>query len=273
MTYSNQNKLETKEITSKLNLLQKIKERGTLKVGYNSQMEPFYYFNQYHQLVGFEVTLVYSLAQSLDVGIDWVPFKFNDLISGLNENQFDIAIGGIFVSNELLLKANVAHPYYQSKIALIVRKEQEQQYSSVKSIRNLKSLNIVVINDPALINIVKHSFPKAKLTIVEKYDKLAFKKLNNKEFDALVWSEVQARIWSYGHPGYTYITPDGFNQTLLFSLVLPENQNHLLKYINFWLSMQSDSGMFKREILHWIYGHPHTEDQYRWNLIDELFSK
>lgn len=56
-------------------LLERIRRRDAIRVGYNEDKLPFAYFNGSGHLVGFDVNMAHALARDLGVRIEFVPFE------------------------------------------------------------------------------------------------------------------------------------------------------------------------------------------------------
>ena len=54
-------------------VLESIRERGVLRVGYMSDSLPFAFFNAKGELVGFDVELAHHLARELGVTLEFLP--------------------------------------------------------------------------------------------------------------------------------------------------------------------------------------------------------
>jgi len=253
------------------NRLTSIQKNGYIRVGYNASMLPFCYFNEKRHLVGFDVALIYRIAQNLKVDIKWVPFEFNNLIKDINSNRFDIAIGGIYLTHYRTKHVEFSDPYFQSHLTLIIRQSEVSRFSSVASINKGKNIRIVSFDDPILLPIVKHNFPNAKIVLVKKYTASVFQRLVSGEVDAIVWSKPQAKVWSYGFPSLTYTVPQKFDHLVLFSFLLPKGESYFKHYINYTLKELSSDGFINKQKNYWIYSHPRSEKISKWNLIDWLY--
>lgn len=80
--------------------LDRIKRTGVLRVGYNVFPIPFCYLNNNGELVGYDIAFAYELARSLNVKLVLIPFTWNNLVEDLKASRFDIAMAGIYVTNE-----------------------------------------------------------------------------------------------------------------------------------------------------------------------------
>jgi Na+/H+-dicarboxylate symporter len=70
--------------------LERIRLRGTLRVGYDAGNVPFSFFNADGELVGLDVELAQHLAEALGVEVEFVPIGWRDLPEMLAGNVIDV---------------------------------------------------------------------------------------------------------------------------------------------------------------------------------------
>ena len=79
--------------------IRQIRERGVLRVGYNSNNVPFAFFNGKGELVGYDVEMAYDLARTLNVSrIEFVPITGTTLAESLDSGYCDIVMSAVVVN-------------------------------------------------------------------------------------------------------------------------------------------------------------------------------
>jgi ABC-type amino acid transport substrate-binding protein len=169
--------------------LGRIQRSGVLRVGYNPDVIPFSYSNSNGDLVGFDIAYVHRLARDLDVKIELIPFEWQQLMQGLKNHRFDMAVSGIYVTDRRLQNLLVSEPYYQSPIALIVQTDAVDRFLSRDSIRQQPDLTMGVFDDPVLEPLLKRLFPNSRIEVTPGYEHLA----EHKEIVAAIWTFEQAK--------------------------------------------------------------------------------
>ena len=109
-----------KEVINPKNPLKSIIKRGKLRVGYHPENLPFSFVNDNGDLVGFDAELMLMLARELKVEIEFIEWDYETVVKDLNQGKFDIAIGGLIVNPERLVKANFSNPYLNMTTAVVV---------------------------------------------------------------------------------------------------------------------------------------------------------
>ena len=99
-------------------VLNRIQSNGILRVGINPNVMPFAYENNEGRLVGYDVEMMYRLAQSMNVELEFIPFSWQSVTEDLTGNNFDIAIGGIYITDRRLKTVAVSDPLLRKSAGL-----------------------------------------------------------------------------------------------------------------------------------------------------------
>ncbi|MGH7065504.1 MAG: cation:dicarboxylate symporter family transporter, partial [Stellaceae bacterium] len=250
--------------------LSAIQHSGVLRVGYNPNVIPFSYENADGDLVGFDIAYAYQLASDLDVTLALIPYSWTDLSDDLIQRRFDVAVGGIYVTDERLQRLAVSRSYFQSPMALIVRSERAGEFLDRKAIRAMPRLRLAVFDDPVLVPMVRRLFPGAAITMVPNYQDLP---AIMDRIDGAVWTLEQAGAWAAAHPGFTAVAPADTGSPMLFAYLLPPGADRLRQYLDQWLELKEGDGFHAAQHAYWIDGKPRARRRPRWNLLDALFPK
>lgn len=82
------------------NLLNQVKERGTLRVGLEGTYPPFSYQGDDGKLTGFEVDFANELAKHLGVKADLKPTKWDGMLASLDSKRIDVVINQVTISDQ-----------------------------------------------------------------------------------------------------------------------------------------------------------------------------
>jgi len=246
-----------------------IRERGVLRVGYGYDVVPFSYFNATGDLVGFDVSYAYRLANDLHVDLEFVPVVWKDLSEDLTRHAYDIVMAGAYVTDERLQHLQVTRPYFASPLALIVRSDRAEQFLRYDEIAAMEGLVLGVFDDPVLLPLLKHLFPSARIVTLGSYDELP----DHPEIAAAIWSLDQARSWAAGHPGFTAVEPTDMGPPLVFSYLLPPSSIDVARFLDLWLVIHEKNGFHDDQVDYWINGEDIDHGKPRWNLLDYLMQK
>lgn len=104
------------------NLLQQVKQRGTLIVGLEGTYPPFSFQGEDGKLTGFEVDFANALAQHLGVKAKLNPTKWDGMLASLDSKRIDVVINQVTLSDERKKKYDFSTPYTVSGIQALVKK-------------------------------------------------------------------------------------------------------------------------------------------------------
>ncbi|MEI2264039.1 cystine ABC transporter substrate-binding protein [Erwinia sp. CGal63] len=103
------------------NLLNKVKERGTLLVGLEGTYPPFSFQDENGKLAGFEVDFANALAQHLGVKASLKPTKWDGMLASLDSKRIDVVINQVTISDERKKKYDFSTPYTVSGIQALTK--------------------------------------------------------------------------------------------------------------------------------------------------------
>ena len=116
-------------------VLQSIRERGVLRVGYMPDALPFAFFNTKGDLVGLDVELAHRLASELGVGLEFVPVDRERLAEELSSNCCDIVMAGVAVTTLRAAQVLFSATYLDETLAFVVPDHSRELFSSWDDIR------------------------------------------------------------------------------------------------------------------------------------------
>ncbi|AZL86588.1 amino acid ABC transporter substrate-binding protein [Aliivibrio logei] len=176
----------------------KIKERGTLKVGL-STFVPWAMRDTQGNLIGFEVDVAKRLAKDSGLDIVFIPTAWDGIIPSLISGKFDVIIGGLTITDERAKSVLFTTPYSHSGVQVAANKKLTEGFTREQF--NSRRVKIAVRRGAVTVAAVRESFPKAKVLQFDD-DAQAFQEVLNgnahavaastpkPEFDAIKYSDV-----------------------------------------------------------------------------------
>ena len=104
------------------NLLNKVKDRGTLLVGLEGTYPPFSFQDESGKLTGFEVEFAEQLAQHLGVKASLKPTKWDGMLASLDSKRIDVVINQVTISDDRKKKYDFSTPYTVSGVQALIMK-------------------------------------------------------------------------------------------------------------------------------------------------------
>ena len=244
--------------------MDRIRRTGRLRVGFGPHVIPFSYFNATGDLVGYDIAFAYALAHDLGVDLELIPIpNWATLNDDLKAGRYDLALGGVYVTDERLQALTVSKAYLQSQLALIVRSDKAQRFVNGPHIKRENGLKIAIFKSDILEPMARTLFPQAEVVVVPDYDAL----LRDESIDAALWTLEQARAWAAANPGFSAVVPTEFGAPLLIAYLMPPNSSEFANFLNQWLDLQTANGFEQRMKEYWLEGKPRVDQQPRWSII------
>ena len=244
-----------------------IKNKGVLRVGYNSNCIPFVFFNKKGSLVGYDIQMAYDLAQFLNVSrIEFVPITGADLISDyLDRGACDIVMSSVTVTPERLDEMKFTDSYMTVHMAFVIKDERKKEFLKLDKVRKMDDLRIAVLNNTAFVEVVPMLFPRAKIVKVNSI----WDFFENENADALFTSAEEGYAMTLTYPFYdvAIFEPNNSYKVLYAYPVAKNSSETFLLLLNYWIKMERDYGELDSKYDYWILGKVPRENESRWSVL------
>src|SRR5262249_48013200 len=157
--------------------------------------------------------------------------------------RFDVAMAGIYVTDERLKTLTVSHAYYHSPVALIVRADRASEFLTRSAILAMPHLRLAVFDDPVLVPMLHRLFPGAAVELVHDYTVLPS---IADRINGALWTLQQAAAFAAAHSGFTAVQPDGMGSPILFAYLMPPGADGFRQYLDQWLELKANDGFEDR---------------------------
>jgi proton glutamate symport protein len=246
-------------------VLARIQRSGELRVGYDDHIVPFCYRNSAGELVGYDVAYAYQLARDLNVRLSFVPLEWGHLASDLKAGRFDIAMAGVYVTDERLLDLRVSTPYFQSPLALFMPRERASGFRTRSEVLQRTGLKIGVFDSPVLTPRLKRTFPNAEIVTTPQYSSRTLPDFGT--MDAALWTLVQAKALAASNPDLIALAPSDAGNPYLFAYTMPPEAEEFAQFVNYWLELKKADGFERRQREYWIDLVPAAAYAPRWSIL------
>ncbi len=262
-------KLPDKYFPAVNNRLQAIRKNGVLRVGYNSNVMPFAFFNSRRELIGFDIEMANMLAHELGCRrVEFYPVSYDNLSAPLNNNQVDIIMSEVSITEKRLGTMSFSRHYMELSMALVVPDYLKEKLMEDPEYIDSKEFTIAAMVG-ADYDRLGHVGLKGKRIGLTRYEDFFRGKV---KADALLMTAEKGSAWTILYPDYGLFIP-GKQYKDLIAYALPLDDLLFLEYVNFWLTLKKINGDIDRLYEYWIRGVNVTPRLPRWCILDNVILK
>ena len=250
------------------NVLERIKNRKVLRVGYNASNLPFCFFNIKGDLVGYDVQMAYELAQFLDISqVEFVPIKEEKLNTYLNDGYCDIIMSRIWITRQLLDDMDFTSPYIKVHMSVVVPDWRKEEFENLDEIQVMKNLSIAVTDEAKGFEMAQKIFPSANIVKIGSYEEF----FTGNKADALFISAEAGYPLTLLYPKYDVVIfkpADVYKSSYAYPIAL--NNESFLKMLNYWINMENEYGGLSAKYDHWVLGKSAAAQEPRWCIAKDV---
>lgn len=226
----------------------KIKDRGTLKVGL-STFVPWAMRNKQGDLIGFEVDVAKRLAKDSGLNIEFIPTAWDGIIPSLISGKFDVIIGGLTITDERSKSVLFTIPYSHSGVQIAANKKMAEGFTREQF--NSRRVKFAARRGSVTVAAIKAHFPKAKVLQFDD-DAQAFQEVLNGNAHAVAASTPKPEFDSIKYSDILYLP---FEERLsqgneAFAVRLGEEDKKA--YFDEWIKARTEDGWLKERYDYWF---------------------
>jgi Na+/H+-dicarboxylate symporter len=246
--------------------LDRIRERGTIRVGYLTENLPFSYVNADKAVVGFDVEMAHQLAIDLDATLELVPFDHPENIAHhLAQDHCDLIMSGIPASPSQFLEVAFTRSYIELTPALVVPDHIRNEVDTLDELLRAKDLRLGVVKNETVIRLVERRLPTAEAIQIARV--ATFFEAETPPADGLIISAEAGSAWTLIYPEFQVVLP--FREVTAWPLgyATAPGDDEFLRFLDLWVDLKRDEGFVSRLRDHWILGRTAVPRSPRWSVI------
>ena len=212
-----------------------------LKIGTCGDYKPVTFLNKTTgKYEGLEIELIEIYAKEKNYSIEYIRTTWPNLMNDTLENKFDLAIGGITITENRLQNCIMSIGYLKTGKTFLMRKEDTDKY---KSISDVNKKNVRVMINPGGTN---EKFARANLSnaniIIYDINEEIPEKISKNEADIMVTEVMEGLIYSKEIDNLDvplYQNPFTDND---IGILMRKDNIILMNEINEWLKKKIEDG-------------------------------
>jgi Na+/H+-dicarboxylate symporter/ABC-type amino acid transport substrate-binding protein len=251
-------------------VLDRVRERGTLRVGYLADSLPFAFINGEGTLVGFDVEMAHQFARDLGVSLELVPVDREPLFETLSASTCDLVMSGMALTARRALGVLHSAPYLDETMAFVVLDRHRENFLRWDEVRARKSLRLGVPNAPYYVAKVKAELPSATVVPLANLDDIFTPR--TPPLDASIATAERGAAYTLLHPEYSVVVPQPRLLKVPLAYLIADRDEPLATVVNAWIDLKRKDGTIDELFEHWVLGRQVGVRQPRWSLLDQLLS-
>lgn len=250
-------------------LLQTVRDRGRLRVGFIPQQRPYSHVNARGQLVGFDVEMAHDLGRVLGVPVDFVQVPRENLAEVLNGDRVDLVMSGYVVTAQRSSQMVFSETYLDETLAFIVPDYRRADFSDAGWVREQRGLRLAVPGLPFFHVVVRREFPNATIVpmpLGAAADPLA----SGLEVDAIVYTAERGSFLTLLHPAFSVVVPHPLDIRVTLAYPVARHDVEAARFISSWIEIKRKDGTIKALFDHWILGSDTKVKKRRWSVLGDV---
>jgi Na+/H+-dicarboxylate symporter len=249
-------------------VLEAIRSRGRLRVGYLPRALPFAFFNERDELVGYDVELAHHLAGELRVDLEFVPVDRNGLDEDLASGYCDIVMSGVPVTTDRASRTLMSTAYLDETLAFVVPDATRDQFATWEGMRSRGAITIAVPDLPYYVEKLRLLLPKAVLRRMDDVSDVFASR--SPDVDGVALPAERGSAWTLIHPAYTVVVPAPGVVKIPLAYAIAQQDRRFGELVNTWIELKRKDGTLDELYQYWILGRDRAARPTRWSIIRDV---
>lgn len=229
--------------------LQEILSGGVLKVGTTGDWNPMSVRDPAtNSYVGYDIDVMTELATDLGVELEFVPTDWKTLVNGVVAGNYHMT-GSASISPARMKAAGFSDSYISVEIYPFTTEDKVDRFSGWDSI-NSADVKVATTLGTTFEKLVKDWFPDAEVTVVEAPAR-GYQEVLSGRSDVFITSNIEGSTLVSKFPNLRQIETDGPRAPSPIAMLLPQDDQVWINYVNSWIELKKAQGFFDRTAEKW----------------------
>jgi cyclohexadienyl dehydratase len=217
---------------------------GALRIGTSGDYTPFSFRGSDGKLQGFDVAVARKLAADLQRPVEFIPFRWPELLPRLRAGEFDIAMSGVTARTDRAVHLLFTRPYAVTGAVAVIRSNERQEFESLNDL-NRPQVRVLVNRGGHLERVARRHLPHADIRTVDANQELAGL-LSSGVAAAAISEQFEASTWQ---GSFALIGPFTRDRK---AYALPVQRDSLRRRVDAWLAAREADGSLNALRRRWL---------------------
>jgi ABC-type amino acid transport substrate-binding protein len=247
-------------------VLDRIRARRTLRVGYFPDSLPYAFFNARGELVGFDVEMAHQLARDLAVRLELVPVP--RVPGPVDAASCDVVMSGIAIMADRAMDVLYSASYQSETMAFVVPDHRRSAFATWDNVRAMRKIRLGVPRAPYYIRKLRDELPDAEIVPFDAFEAMLSRE--DPSIAAFVATAERGSAYTLRHPEFSVVVPKPRPLAVPLAYIIAGRDEALAQVVNAWVDLKKKDGTIERLFAHWILGRDATPHRRRWSILDDV---
>ncbi len=248
-------------------VLDGVRSRGRIRVGFVAGQMPYSHFNSLGQLVGLDVEMAHALARELGVALEFAPVERDHLEEPLEAGRVDVVMAGVALTTRRAARMEYSMPYLDETVAFIVPDHRRAEFSEAARVRAIPGLRLGVPDLPNFEQLAQREFPAARIVKVPLADASGYLDGRGEPLDALLVTAERGSFLTLLHPAFSVAVPHPLQIRVPLAYPVARRDAEMARFLSQWIDLKRKDGTLPALYDHWILGRGAKARRPRWSIF------
>jgi proton glutamate symport protein len=245
--------------------LARVRERGSLRVGYFENALPFVFRNTRGEMVGFDVEMAHLLARELGVRLVLVRIERTGAADALRLGVCDVVMSGVAVTPGASIDVRFSTTLGDLTLAFVVPDHLRRRFTRWATIGSGEDLTLAVSATGYYERLLAQLLPRARIVRVP--SPRAFFRGEHPEAEAFVTAAENGSAWTLVYPRFSVAVPQPDPIAIPMAYPMPRQEPELADYVDAFVELKRKDGTLRTLARYWFEGQSPSERRVRWSVI------
>ncbi len=239
------------DMHAQTSLLDRILERGEIRIGTTGDYRPFTYLNpETGHYEGMDIDAAHMLGEALGVRVRFVATTWSNLSQDTMHDRFDLAMGGVTRTLERQKILALTDPYLTIGKSPLIRKADRDRFTGLQDI-DRSGIRIGVNRGGTNESFVRANITQARIVLFENNLDVQ-PAVAAGDVDVMFTDNVEAVIYARKYPELHALRPDEPLTREDLGYMTVRNDQPFVNWLNLWLYQLRQKGTLDALAHKWI---------------------
>jgi ABC-type amino acid transport substrate-binding protein len=209
---------------------------------------------------------MHRLALRLDVRLEFIPYAYDTVVDQLEAGEIDLAVGGLIMVPERLLRAGFTQPYETATIAAVLLDHRRGELDTWDDPHMPPEMRLGVVHEDFAVA-ARRNLPNVDIVEIESFRAFFTGKADG--LDGLIMAAEEGAAWNVLYPEYAIVVPEPIVRRPVAMAVRTRDEGWL-RVLDRWLDYERLDGSLDRLRTYWVEGGGTRTRPPRWCVLRDV---